>query len=158
MNELYHHGVKGQKWYIRRYQNEDGSLTEAGKKRYAQYKDIAEKRFKNRHDYYAKKADKNASGLTERTVRKAAEASRMNERLDAHAKYILEDQDRVNKFAKRTVRQHATAMVGQISGYSTAGVAIVGTILGGGVGGLAVAAIGAGVGAASSVLNARSKR
>ena len=31
-NELYHHGVKGQKWGIRRYQNVDGSLTPAGKK------------------------------------------------------------------------------------------------------------------------------
>lgn len=31
--ELYHHGVKGQKWGVRRYQNEDGSLTPAGKKR-----------------------------------------------------------------------------------------------------------------------------
>ena len=29
-----HHGIKGQKWGIRRFQNEDGSLTEAGKKRY----------------------------------------------------------------------------------------------------------------------------
>ena len=33
-NELYHHGIKGQKWYIRRFQNKDGSLTPAGKKRY----------------------------------------------------------------------------------------------------------------------------
>jgi len=32
-DELYHHGVKGQKWGIRRYQNEDGSYTEAGLKR-----------------------------------------------------------------------------------------------------------------------------
>ena len=32
--ELYHHGILGQKWGIRRYQNEDGSLTEEGKKRY----------------------------------------------------------------------------------------------------------------------------
>ena len=28
---LCHHGIKGQKWGIRRYQNPDGSLTEAGK-------------------------------------------------------------------------------------------------------------------------------
>lgn len=33
-NELYHYGVKGQKWGQRRYQNKDGSLTPAGKKRY----------------------------------------------------------------------------------------------------------------------------
>ena len=32
-NELYHHGIKGQKWGVRRYQNPDGSLTLAGKKR-----------------------------------------------------------------------------------------------------------------------------
>ena len=35
MNELYHHGIKGQKWGVRRYQYEDGSLTPGGKKRYA---------------------------------------------------------------------------------------------------------------------------
>lgn len=32
--ELYHHGIKGQRWGIRRYQKKDGSLTPAGKKRY----------------------------------------------------------------------------------------------------------------------------
>lgn len=31
---LEHHGIKGQKWGVRRYQNEDGSLTEEGKIRY----------------------------------------------------------------------------------------------------------------------------
>lgn len=36
MYELYlaHHGIKGQRWGVRRYQNPDGTLTEAGKKRY----------------------------------------------------------------------------------------------------------------------------
>lgn len=32
--ELYHHGIKGMKWGVRRYQNKDGSLTAAGKQRY----------------------------------------------------------------------------------------------------------------------------
>lgn len=35
-NELEHYGVKGQKWGIRNYQNEDGSLTTAGKQRYSE--------------------------------------------------------------------------------------------------------------------------
>ena len=33
-NELQHWGIKGQKWGVRRYQNADGTLTAAGKKRY----------------------------------------------------------------------------------------------------------------------------
>lgn len=42
--ELKHFGIKGQKWGVRRYQNTDGSLTNAGKKRY----------FKPAHEDYQK--------------------------------------------------------------------------------------------------------
>lgn len=34
MNELYHYGIKGMRWGVRRYQYADGSLTPAGQKRY----------------------------------------------------------------------------------------------------------------------------
>ena len=34
-NELYHHGIKGMKWGVRRYQNYDGSLTSAGRRKLA---------------------------------------------------------------------------------------------------------------------------
>ena len=32
-DHIAHHGIKGQKWGVRRFRNEDGTLTEAGKKR-----------------------------------------------------------------------------------------------------------------------------
>ena len=33
--KLYHHGIKGQRWGVRRFQNKDGSLTSEGEKRYS---------------------------------------------------------------------------------------------------------------------------
>ena len=33
-NELYHYGIQGMRWGVRRFQNSDGTLTAAGKKRY----------------------------------------------------------------------------------------------------------------------------
>lgn len=46
--ELYHYGVLGQKWGIRRYENYDGSYTQAGVKRYKESKRILDVR-KNKY-------------------------------------------------------------------------------------------------------------
>lgn len=57
MDYLAHHGIKGQKWGIRRYQNSDGSYTTAGKERY-RYPD---KKMSSAEKYITRKMDKSAA-------------------------------------------------------------------------------------------------
>lgn len=56
-NSLQHHGILGQKWGVRRYQNKDGSLTAAGKKRRDRY----ESKTTNNHEDYNTAHDKSKS-------------------------------------------------------------------------------------------------
>lgn len=57
--ELYHHGIKGQKWGVRRFQNRDGTLTEEGKRRYDKYLDA-----RDRNPEIYEKYEKRNTGLT----------------------------------------------------------------------------------------------
>ncbi len=73
---LEHFGIKGQKWGLRRYQNEDGSLTSAGAARYSK---LSKKYAKatQKSEKYSNKANKayyKAGGILGRTLDGYAES------------------------------------------------------------------------------------
>lgn len=62
---LKHHGIKGMKWGVRRYQNEDGTLTPAGLKRQAKF----DKEFKTAKKLDPTATDEEATDLVNRRLR-----------------------------------------------------------------------------------------
>ncbi len=65
MNELYHHGIKGMHWGVRRFQNPDGTLTDAGKRRERAIDDRrARQEAKQQREWNAK----NASQLSDKEL------------------------------------------------------------------------------------------
>ncbi len=59
--ELYHHGVKGQRWGVRRYQNKDGTLTPAGQKKLDKLRNIHTKSYDKRINKLTADRDKELS-------------------------------------------------------------------------------------------------
>lgn len=74
---LYHHGIKGQKWGVRRYRNKDGSLTPAGKKRYNDMSEDARTASEIRQKKVSQMSNAELKKLNERT-RLEQEYARLN--------------------------------------------------------------------------------
>lgn len=64
-----HHGIKGQRWGVRRYQNKDGSYTEAGKKRYTNSNSSTSSNSK-KSSSTSSSAKKNSSASTKMVISK----------------------------------------------------------------------------------------
>ena len=87
--ELYHHGILGMHWGIRRYQNKDGSLTAAGRNR---YKNIFGKTKKSAYEDYDKLL---------RTARNEA-ASNSKDVVSILNTFSEKDQDMINIYNQTT--------------------------------------------------------
>lgn len=112
--ELYHYGIKGMKWGVRRYQNKDGSLTPAGKaqernanKRQAR-KDIAKSR---------KAASKNRSLMSDAELDKRIKRLEKEKRL----RELTESEVSPGKsYAKKAMDRYGNQVAAAVVGGATA--------------------------------------
>lgn len=113
---LAHYGTKGMRWGVRKYQNADGSLNEAGKKRY--YKNISNSekasskelkyrnkasKYKLKAELYAQKRDK-AKARWVQTDFSIAKADRMDRKRAKNAIKARRYEKKADKAAKRAER------------------------------------------------------
>lgn len=122
---LQHHGIRGQKWGIRRYQNPDGSLTEEGKRRLLSYK-VGEKRLKRRENYLS-----TANNKILARPGKAYLGTVRNEQAAKQTRDILKDSQRVYDAGKRTIGWRAG--IGAIGTAVTAGAGITAALITGSI-------------------------
>lgn len=103
---LYHHGIKGQKWGVRRFQNKDGSLTNAGKKR-------SEKRERKTEIRKAKTEYKQARSDYKKTVKSERRSAGLGIGIEGIARYQKAQQN-INKAGNKVIDAYAN--VGKAKG------------------------------------------
>ena len=93
-DELMHFGIKGQRWGVRRFQNEDGTYTDAGRKRYNKYAEAARLQANNaKNDSYFRKQ-------TEAEGKRRGEAwSQYGKDESKWAQKAIKSQNKANKYA-----------------------------------------------------------
>lgn len=102
-SDLMHHGIKGQRWGYRRYQNEDGSLTPAGEKRYNRITNKINRRMDSRNKGLTKRMNKFEKGSLAYNLSKYAIKQNNKTKKEA-AEYFRSTDVRQQKKDKRYFR------------------------------------------------------
>lgn len=113
-SELHHHGTKGMKWGVRRYQNKDGSLKAAGKKRYgvSNAGDKLKKAVKGAVEKHrAKKAAEKEADRIEKLMKKPINKLTSNELAERTALATKQKQLREIESQSRTMENNAKSFV-----------------------------------------------
>ena len=109
-SELYHWGIKGMKWGVRRYQNKDGTLTPAGKKRYADDggSDNAQKQTQSSSPAKTRQSISDLSDEELRTIVNRKQSERqLRDLLDAEERYY-------NPPAAQNTQQQGQSMISKV--------------------------------------------
>lgn len=113
-DELMHFGIKGQKWHFRRYQNPDGTLTEAGKKRYAKLEsklnDLKPNSTNNtkKKNYSVQKSVSDMSEMSDTELQAAVNRKRLESQYKELTTEKKKGESMVSKVAKDVISQAAT--------------------------------------------------
>ena len=105
-NYIKHHGIKGQKWGVRRFQNKDGTLTPAGKQKYG-----SKENFEKQYPEERKAATKAATKAVKKASDKGVDAVKAAREVEAER--TKKRQAKADKALEKAAREKASKMSDQ---------------------------------------------
>lgn len=118
-NEIEHFGIKGMKWGIRRYQNSDGTLTDAGKKRYGTEEKFQEHISKKYNKAGAKleRLDNKVTKLSNKGVLKEQKAIKKQRKASSALLFQKSKAKQASKATKRALKAYQKSQEAEIKAY-----------------------------------------